>query len=95
MNELTVRLNDLLQKWTKECKMMEDIRDMMVQEQLLDALPRELKIWVAERKPKTSKEAAEPVDNYLWARKHEHHLEQSGGHQMHETLPRYQVDGRR
>ncbi|KAL5473231.1 hypothetical protein EMCRGX_G027688 [Ephydatia muelleri] len=87
MNELTVRLNDLLQKWTKECKMMEDIRDMMVQEQLLDALPRELKIWVAERKPKTSKEAAEPVDNYLWARKHEHHLEQSGGHQMHETLP--------
>ena len=39
MSELTVRLNDLLQKWTKECKMMENIRDMMVQEQLLDALP--------------------------------------------------------
>ena len=39
----------------------------MVQEQLLDALPRELKIWVAERKPKTSKEAAEVADNYLRA----------------------------
>lgn len=54
-----MRLNDLLQKWTKECKTIEDTRDMMVQEQLLDTLPRELKIWVAERKPKTSKDAAD------------------------------------
>ena len=81
VSELTVRLNDLLQKWTKECKTVEDIRDMMVQEQLLDALPRELKIWVAERKPKTSKEAAELADNYLRARKHEHRTEPSGGRQ--------------
>ena len=79
--ELTVRLNDLLQKWTKECKTVEDIRDMMVQERLLDALPRELKIWVAEGKPKTSKEAAELVDNYLRARKHEHRTEPSGSRQ--------------
>ena len=33
------RLNDLLQKWSKECKTMEDIRYMMVQGQLVDALP--------------------------------------------------------
>ncbi|KAL5517218.1 hypothetical protein EMCRGX_G002721 [Ephydatia muelleri] len=80
VSELTVRLNDLLQKWTKECKTVEDIRDMMVQEQLLDALPRELKIWVAERKPmpKRSKETAELADNYLRARKHEHRTEPSG-----------------
>eukprot|EP00731_Ephydatia_muelleri_P002480 Em0001g2480a len=79
VSELTVRLNDLLQKWTKECKTVEDIRDMMVQEQLLDALPRELKIWVAERKPmpKRSKETAELADNYLRARKHEHRTEPS------------------
>eukprot|EP00731_Ephydatia_muelleri_P021055 Em0013g782a len=81
VSELTVRLNDLLQKWTKECKTVEDIRDMMVQEQLLDALPRELKIWVAERKPKTSKEAAELADNYLRARKNEHRTEPSGSRQ--------------
>ena len=47
----------------------------------IDALPRELKIWVAERKPKTSKEAAELADNYLRARKHEHRTEPSGGRQ--------------
>ena len=81
MSELTVRLNDLLQKWTKECKTVQDIRDMMVQEQLLDALPRELKIWVAERKPKRSKETAELADNYLRARKHEHRTEPSGSRQ--------------
>eukprot|EP00731_Ephydatia_muelleri_P002491 Em0001g2491a len=81
VSELTVRLNDLLKKWTKECKTVQDIRDMMVQEQLLDALPRELKIWVAEKKPKRSKETAELADNYLRARKHEHRTEPSGSRQ--------------
>ena len=43
----------------------------MVQEQLLDSLPVEVKIWVREHKPKTSTEAAELADNYLRARRQE------------------------
>ena len=68
VSELTVRLTDLLQKWTKGCKTVEDVRDMVVKEQLLDALLRELKIWLAERKPNTSQDAAELADTYLRAR---------------------------
>ena len=39
----------------------------MVMEQLLHTLP--IKVWVTERKPKMSTEAAEMADNYLRARK--------------------------
>lgn len=42
-----------------DCKTVEKVQDLMVREQLLFALPRDLKIWVSERKPKTSMEAAE------------------------------------
>ena len=78
MSELAVRLTDLLQKWTKGCKTVEEVRDMMVKEQLLDALPWELKIWLAERKPNTSKDAAELANTYLRARRLECRSEQSG-----------------
>eukprot|EP00731_Ephydatia_muelleri_P020019 Em0012g844a len=75
VSELAVRLDDLLQKWTKDCKTVAEVRDLMVREQLLNALPRDLKIWVSERKPKTSTEAADMADNYVWARKQERDLE--------------------
>ena len=71
VSEMVVHLHDLLQKWTKSCTSVEDIRDLMVQEQLLDSLPVEVKIWVREHKPKTSTEAAELADNYLRARRQE------------------------
>ena len=71
VSELAVRLDDLLQKWTKDCKTVAEVRDLMVREQLLNALPRDLKIWVSERKPKTSSEAADMADNYVRARKQE------------------------
>ncbi|KAL5489194.1 hypothetical protein EMCRGX_G018260 [Ephydatia muelleri] len=71
VSELAVRLDDLLQKWTKDCKTVAEVRDLMVREQLLNALPRDLKIWVSERKPKTSTEAADMADNYVRARKQE------------------------
>ena len=75
VSELAVRLDDLLQKWTKDCKTVAEVRDLMVREQLLNALPRDLKIWVSERKPKTSTEAADMADNYVRARKQERDLE--------------------
>ena len=64
-----MRLADLLQKWTKGCKTVEEVRDVVVKEQLLNSLPTDIRIWVTEKKPKTSVEAAELADNYLRARR--------------------------
>ena len=36
VSELAVRLNDLLQKWTKTCTSADEVRDRVVQEQLLN-----------------------------------------------------------
>ena len=38
-------------------------------EQLLNALPEEVRIWVKERKPKTSAEAGQLADDYAQARR--------------------------
>ena len=71
VSELAVRLNDLLQKWTKTCMSADEVRDRVVQEQLLNSLPMDIRIWVGEHRPKTAAEAAELADNYLRARKQE------------------------
>ena len=44
VSELAVRLNDLLQKWTKICTSADEVRDRVVQEQLLSSLPTEGRI---------------------------------------------------
>ena len=41
----------------------------MILEQLVNALQIEVRVWVTERKPKTSAEAAKLADDYLSARK--------------------------
>eukprot|EP00731_Ephydatia_muelleri_P014661 Em0008g381a len=69
VGELAVRLTDLLQKWTKGCRTVDEIRDMLVKEQLLSSLPTDVRIHVSERKPKTSADAAELADSYLHARR--------------------------
>ncbi len=43
---------------------MEKLRDLVVQEQLLCMMPADVRIWVSERKPKSSTEAAELADSY-------------------------------
>ena len=55
----------------------------MVTEQLLNTLPSEVRIWVGERKPKTSKEAAALADDHLQARRMEgdHHDGTNGGNE--------------
>ena len=40
VGELAVRLTDLLQKWTKGCRTVDEIRDMLVKEQLLIHYPQ-------------------------------------------------------
>ena len=55
--KLVARLEDLASKWTKGCVSVEELKDMVIREQLLNRLPDELRIFVKERKPKTSAEA--------------------------------------
>ena len=50
MGELALRLTDLLQQWTKGCKMMEEICDVLVKEHLQSSLPTDVRIHVSEKK---------------------------------------------
>ena len=67
--ELVARLQDLEQKWTRECTDVEQLRELVVREQLLNTLPTDIRVWVAERKPRTAQMAAELADDYVQARK--------------------------
>lgn len=62
--ELVVRQQDLLGKWMKECTNLAELRETIVMEQFLNAVPTEVQVWVKERKPKTAKEAGELADQY-------------------------------
>ena len=66
--ELVTRLSDIAGKWLKDCKTVEDIKDAVVKEQLLSALPDDVRVWVSERKPNTSTEAGQLAEDYLQAR---------------------------
>ena len=67
--EVAVKLMDLQQKWLKECKNMDDIKEAIGIEQFLNTLPPEKRIWLTERKPRTCVEAGELADEYEQARK--------------------------
>ena len=70
--DLIVRLQDLSRKWTKDKTSAEEIVDLMVTEQFLTTLPQELpqlRVWVTDRKPKTSTEAGQMADEYVQTRK--------------------------
>ena len=64
-----VRLQDLATKWMQECKNADEQKDLIVREQLINSLPDDVRIWVKERKPKTSEEAGALADDYVQARK--------------------------
>ena len=67
--ELATRLDDLASKWLRECGTVQEVRDVVVKEQLLGVLPEELRVWVRERKPASSAEAGQLAENYLQARR--------------------------
>ncbi len=67
--EFVVRLQDLQQKWTKECTTVDKLREVVVMEQFLNALRPDLRLWVKERSPKTVAEAGELADQHAQARK--------------------------
>ena len=60
---------DLAAKWMKSCKTVEELQDLVVLEQFINALPEEIRVWVKERKPKTSEEVSQLADDYVQARK--------------------------
>ena len=66
--ELVTRLQDLVRKWGRDCQTVEDVFDLIVKEQLLNCLPEDARIWVRERKPKTSEEAGELAEDFVQAR---------------------------
>ena len=66
--ELAARLRNLAGKWMAEGHTVEDVLEKLVVEQLANTMPAELRIWVAERKPKTGLEAGQLAEDYLQAR---------------------------
>ena len=69
--ELAARLEDLVDKWMQGRDKIEAIKDLIVLEQLVETLPTDVRIFVKERKPETTAEAAKLADDYCQARKHE------------------------
>ncbi len=45
------------------CETVEAVMEKVLVEQLLEAMPAELRIWVAERKPTSGREAAVLADD--------------------------------
>ena len=64
---LAARLRNLAGNWMADVHMVEEVLEKLVVEQLVNTMPAELRIWVAERKPKTGLEAGRLADDYLQA----------------------------
>ena len=58
-------------KWLKDCGSRQDVLDAVVNEQFVEVLPDEVRVWVKEWKPRTSVEAGKLVEDYIQARKAE------------------------
>ena len=64
-------MKDLTRKWTRECKTIDDLVELVAVEQLLEALPTNIRIWVRQQKSKTVAEAGRLAVDYVQARKQE------------------------
>ena len=83
--ELAVRSMDLLQKWMKDHReTAQDVLEQVALEQLMSTFPREVNIWVQEKKPRTAIEAGQLADEYMLARQRSVGPRQSG-HQITEN----------
>uniref|UniRef100_A0AAV2K2M5 SCAN box domain-containing protein n=1 Tax=Knipowitschia caucasica TaxID=637954 RepID=A0AAV2K2M5_KNICA len=69
-DELQLRMKDLYEKWiTPRDKSKEQIGDAIVLEQFLRVLNSDLRTWIKERNPSSSREAAEFAEAFLSARR--------------------------
>ncbi len=62
--ELAVRLMDLQSKWLRGCETVANVAEVIGLEQFLNTLPRDKRVWVSEKKPKTCVAAGELEDEY-------------------------------
>ena len=62
-------MNDLLEKWLKKHTTVEAVLEVLLIEQLVSAMPTELKVWITEQQPKSSMEAGKLADQFVQARK--------------------------
>ena len=67
--DVSIRLGDLANKWLKGLTTVEQVKEAIVLEQLLYTLGPSVRVWVKERKPKTTLEAGQLADDYSEARK--------------------------
>ena len=62
---MSIRAADLIRKWTRD-----DVLEVFIVEQMLNPLPRGMRIWVSKRKPKTAAEVGKLATDYSQARGH-------------------------
>ena len=67
--ELAIRVQDLTEKWVKDCGNRVAVLDAVVTEQFIEVLPEEVRVWVKERKPRTTQEAGRLAEDYRQPRK--------------------------
>ena len=67
--ELVICVQDLAEKWLKDCANLQAVVDALVKEQFVEVLLDDVKVWVKERKPGTSEEAGSLAEDYRQARK--------------------------
>lgn len=63
--ELATRVQDLFEKCTRKCTTVGELRELLMLDQWLNALPHDARIWVIEREPKTLAEAGKLADTYV------------------------------
>ena len=69
--ELATRLRDLVEKWLTGCTTVEAVMEKIVVEQLIETMPRDLKVWIRDRKPASGADAGKLADDYSRARQQE------------------------
>ena len=67
LRELRIRLSDLVNKWTAQADRA-GVLDLLVLEQLINAMPDDVQLHVKERQPASSEEAATIGDAFIEAR---------------------------
>lgn len=78
--ELQARLKDLYDKWiTPKDKTKEEIGEMIVLEQFLRVINPEIRTWICEHNPTSSRQAAELAETFIAARQSTYQLGYSQG----------------
>ena len=62
-------MQDLAEKWLKDCGNRAAVVDVIVKEQFIEVLPEEVRVWMKERKPRITQEAGRLAKDYRQARK--------------------------